>query len=49
MNPVKPSGALMQRLRASRRPRAKADFEWIGEGVAWDDLAKGFNLPSEVG
>jgi|SRR6516164_991483 len=48
MTPIKPSAALMQRLRAPRRPRTKADIEWIGEGVAWDDLAKAFNLPSDV-
>jgi len=39
---------LTERLRAIGRPRTKADFEWIGSGVAWDELAKAFSLPSEV-
>ena len=48
MTPIKPSAALMQRLRAPRRPRTKADFEWIGQSVAEDELAQAFALPSAV-
>jgi len=48
MTPIKPSAALMQRLRAPRPPRTKADFEWIGESVAWGELVRAFNLPSDV-
>jgi hypothetical protein len=48
MTPIKPSAALMQRLRAPRRPRTKADFEWIGQSVAEDELVQAFALPSAV-
>jgi hypothetical protein len=40
---------LMERFRAKGRPRlTKANFEWISQGAAEDELAQAFNLPSEV-
>jgi hypothetical protein len=39
---------LIDRFKAKRRPRTKADFDWISQGAAEDELAQAFNLPSEV-
>jgi hypothetical protein len=36
------------KLNAKRRPRTKADFEWIGQSVAWAELTHAFNLPTAV-
>jgi hypothetical protein len=38
----------MELLRAKGRPRTKADFEWISQVVAQDELAQAFTLPSAV-
>jgi hypothetical protein len=39
---------LIDRFKAKRRPRTKADFDWISQGAAEDELGQAFNLPSEV-
>ena len=48
MTTIKPSAAIMERVRANRRPRTKADFELISRIVAQDELTQAFTLPSAV-
>jgi hypothetical protein len=36
------------KLNRVRRPRTKADFEWIGQSIAWAELTQAFNLSNDV-
>jgi hypothetical protein len=39
---------ITERAGIKRRPRTKADFDWIGRSIAENELAQAFNLPREV-